>query len=323
MIRFKEKESTRSGQAMFEKIIEITNLSLAFERVKINKSCAGVDLMTVDRFERNLKHHLQELQLDLSRGTYAPLPLLKILVEKKDKEPRGLFIPTVRDRVVQTGCLQVVEPAFDASFEDCSFAYRKGRSVRQAVARVKHIYDAGYRWVVDADIDAFFDNIDHDILMKKIADLIQEERILGVIRSWVEAEVWDGKEVYKLDRGIPQGSVISPILANLFLDELDETLEAKGYKLVRFADDFLVLCKTPEKAQEALTLTEEILDKMSLALDEADIVHFDEGFTFLGVTFIRSMVMVPFERLKKERRVLYFPPPLNMAAYHLKKAKGW
>jgi group II intron reverse transcriptase/maturase len=304
-------------------IADLSVLSSAFLSVKANRGCAGVDGVTVEDFEKDLDGSLHALLHEVKSKTYNPLPLLKIIVDKGNGEGRGLCIPAVRDRVVQTAFLQTIGPVLEKEFEDCSFAYRKGRSVRQAVVRIQHLYDAGYRWVVDADIDAFFDNIDHDILMKKIAVLIQEERILGVIRSWVEAEVWDGKEVYKLDRGIPQGSVISPILANLFLDELDETLEAKGYKLVRFADDFLVLCKTPEKAQEALTLTEEILDKMSLALDEADIVHFDQGFTFLGVTFIRSLVMVPFERLKKERRVLYFPPPLNMAAYHLKKAKGW
>ena len=194
--------------------------------------------------------------------------------------------------------------------------------MRQAVARVQRLYDTGYRWVVHADIDAFFDQIDHRLLLQKVTRLIRDERILRLIELWVAAEVWDGRQVVTLTRGIPQGSVVSPILANLFLDELDEALEAEGYRLVRFADDFLILCKTPEKAREGLELTEEVLNKMSLQLDQADVVHFDQGFTFLGVMFVRSMAMVPFHRARPERKVLFVPPPLDLAAYRLKKARG-
>lgn len=311
------------SQPEFKQVVNRSNLAAAFDRVKANQGCAGVDLVTIDRFEQDLERHLQELQQNLSDGSYAPLPLLKILVEKKIGEPRGLLIPTVRDRTAQAAMLQVIEPLFEAAFEECSFAYRKGRSVRQAVARVQSLYDDGYRWVVDADIDAFFDSVDHGLLMEKVTTLIQDEKIVRLTRSSIEAEVWDGQNVFRMDRGIPQGSAVSPILANLFLDELDETLERKGFRLVRFADDFLILCKSQDQAQEALALTEETLRKMALTLDEAEIVHFEQGFTFLGVTFVRSMAMVPFERVQRERKVLYFPPPLNLPAYFLKKARGW
>ena len=152
---------------------------------------------------------------------------------------------------------------------------------------------------------------------------IRDKDILRLIELWIKAEVWDGESVKVIDKGIPQGSPISPILANLFLDELDEAMLKQGYKYVRYADDFLILSKTPEKAKESLEFTDEILEKMSLELDEADVISFEHGFKYLGVIFVRSLIMTPFDKPKRERKVLFMPPPLNMAAYLLKKKKGW
>ncbi|KHE90674.1 Group II intron-encoded protein LtrA [Candidatus Brocadiaceae bacterium S225] len=232
-------------------------------------------------------------------------------------------MPAVKDRVVQTAVLDVTRPLFEAEFEECSFAYRKGRSVKQAVYRIQEYYEDGYVWVVDADIDAFFDSVDHGILIKKVKKIIKNKDIIRLITMWIKAEVWDGKSVKTLEKGIPQGSAISPILANLFLDKFDEELLRNGHRLVRFSDDFVILTREREDAVTALKLTDRILERLSLELDEAEIVNFDDGFKFLGVTFLKSMTMVPFDRPKREKKILHYPQPLNLPIYFLKKNKGW
>lgn len=299
----------------FGTITDPETLSIAFQRVKENQGMAGVDGVTIARFEEELEGNLAFLGEEIRRGIYAPLPLLKILVAKSDGEPRGLCIPAVRDRVAQAAVLNVIGPVLEKEFEDCSFAYRKGRSVKQAVYRIKEYFEGGFRWVVDADVDAFFDSVDHELLLAKVERFIQDEGIFRLIELWIKGEIWDGQSIRVMEKGIPQGSPISPVLANLFLDEFDEALLKKGYKAVRYGDDFIVLCKSPDKAREALKFSIKTLEKLLLKLDESDIVSFDEGFKYLGVTFVRSMMMVPFERQKREKKVLYFPPPLNMQEY--------
>lgn len=308
---------------MLSSITNFLSLSNAFLQVKENQGCAGVDGVTIEEFEIDLPKNLSELAHELKLKQYAPLPLLKIIVDKGNGEGRTLCVPAVKDRIVQTTVLQIIEPILEKEFEECSFAFRKGRSVRQAVYKIKEYYESGYKWVVDADIDAFFESVDHELLFKKVKRYINDEYIVRLIESWIKAEIWDGESLKVMERGIPQGSPISPILANLFLDELDEEMLRNGQRYVRFADDFLILCKTPEKAKESLDDVEEKLKDTLLKLDEADIVSFDHGFKYLGVTFIKSLIMVPFDRQKKEKKVLYYPPPMNMSAYLLKKRKGW
>jgi len=305
----------RIASNLFFKIAEAANLRAAWVRVRDNRGCAGVDGISIETFEMLLDNNLSQLSQELIEETYHPLPLLKILVDKGNGESRALSIPTVRDRVAQAAALNLLQPIFEVEFEESSFAYRRGRSVRQAVLKVRQYYNQGYRWVLDADIDAFFDSVPHDRLLSKVAQLILDRRILRLLCHWVEAEVWDGQEVFRLTQGIPQGSVISPMLANLYLDELDEELLSQGLHLVRYADDFLVLCKDEAKAQQAVHLTKAILQRMELELDEADIVHFDQGFRFLGVIFCRSTILIPFDRDKKPKRVLYMPLPLDIKAY--------
>lgn len=244
-------------------------------------------------------------------------------MNKGNGEARPLLVPTVRDRVAQSATLEIIEPIFEAEFEEVSFAYRKGRSVRQAIYEVKKYRDKGYKWVVEADIDAFFDNVNHDLLFKRAEKILKDENIINLIKMWVGAEVYNGNSVSQIKEGIPQGAVISPILANLFLDHLDEELMRRKYKMVRFADDFLILCKEKEEAQEALEITDEILDKMFLELEEkkTSITSFNQGFKYLGVIFVKSLIMVPFEREKKEKKILYMPPPLDLDAYFRNRGK--
>jgi group II intron reverse transcriptase/maturase len=297
------------------------DLIKAFQQVKKNAGCAGVDGISIEEFEAELEKNCVDLAREVGSKSYLPLPLLKILIDKGGGETRALCIPAVRDRVLQTAVLEIVTPILDRKFEECSFGYRKGRSVLQAIETIRNYYDKGYHWVLDCDIDAFFDSVDHEILLRKVAASVSDENILRLIRLWIKGEIWDGETITIMDKGIPQGSPISPILANLFLDELDESLMARGQKIVRYADDFVVLCRTPEKAGAALSLTKEVLDRLVLRLDEAEIVNFDHGFRFLGVLFLKSMALRPLARKKELRGILHFPASLNMEAYFREKKK--
>jgi group II intron reverse transcriptase/maturase len=297
-------------------IASLETLYAAWDKVRDNHGCAGVDQVTIPFFAADLDINLRRLAYELESELYCPLPLLRILVDKGNGESRPLSIPVVRDRIAQAAALLILEPVFEAQFDDCSYAYRRGRSVRQAVMQVRNYYDQGYCWIVDADIDAYFDSVPQPRLLQKAAALIADTRIHRLLRLWLEADIWDGECISRMTIGLPQGSVISPILANLYLDEMDDTLLAQGLRLVRYADDFLILCKTREKALQAARLTDEVLDRMALELDEADIRTFDEGFKFLGVMFFRSLILLPFEAERRSRRVLYVPPPLDLTNYH-------
>lgn len=307
---------------MIESTISFDSLYSAFKDVKENRGCAGVDGVTIEQYEGILDINLRIMQRELVEQTYSPLPLLNILVDKGNGEARALCIPAVRDRVIQTAVLQQLAPALEKEFEECSFAYRKGRSVKQAVFRVKEYFEQGYQWVVDADIDAFFDSVDHALLLTKLKKYVPAPDMQKLIELWLKAEIWDGESLSVLQKGIPQGSPISPVLANLFLDALDEELLRKGYKYVRYADDFVILCKRHEDARHALHVSKQALEKLLLQLDEEQILSFEDGFKFLGVTFVRSMMMVPFDRPKKEKKVLFYPKPLNLDDYFLKKGNS-
>ncbi len=309
---------------MMSKITSLANLQAAFLRVEASQGMAGVDGVSIGAFKRQLPVNLAILMNELREGRYRPLPLLRFLVAKPDGSPRVLTVPTVRDRVAQAAVLNVTEPLFEAEFEDVSFAYRKGRSVKQAAYRIKDLREQGYLYIVEADIDAFFDNIDQNLLMAKVAQVISDSDVLRLIRLWVAAEVYDGEKVFVMEKGIPQGTVVSPTLANLFLDEFDEAIIARGHQLVRYSDDFIVLAKTRSEAESALAFTEEILAHLHLNLDEEDtgVTDFGTGFKYLGLIFLKDSILSPFDRPKKIRQILYMPPPFDLKGY-LAGKRAW
>ena len=267
------------------------NLHQAWSKVYENQGCAGVDRQTLAAFAEHLHLNLETLRDEVLHETYQPLPLLRVELEKPTGGKRPLSIPSVRDRVLQTAVTRVIEPVFEAGFEDCSFAYRKGRSVEQAVNRIQCLQRQGYQWVVDADIQSFFDNIDHTLLMQEVGKLIADTGLLRLIQQWLQASVIDGVRQFSMHKGVPQGSPIAPLLSNLYLDHLDEALLDNNLCLVRFADDFLILCKSQDRAEQALEITDDLLGQLRLKLNtrKTQIVHFDQGFRFLGVQFIRSL----------------------------------
>lgn len=302
---------------MLDEILERGNLYRAFERVRENFGCRGADGMTIRHFMNDLEREIDRLQDRLLRRRYRPYPLLQISVPKPSGGVRFLSVPTVRDRVAQTAVDLVVRPVFEADFEDCSFAFRKGRSVRDAVRKVCELREEGYRWLVDADINDCFGSIPHDRLLDRLRQLPLCEEVIDLFERWIRVEVYDGRRLFASERGIPQGSVVSPMLANLFLDQLDEGLALLEQKIVRYADDFLLLCRNRERAEGALEVTDALLDGLGLELHRGKtaIASFDQGFKFLGALFVGDDVYLPFSHRKPESEPPTLPPPLDLWTY--------
>ena len=303
---------------MIEEILERSNLRRAFARVEENHGCRGADGMTVGQFAADLEWELDRLQDRLLRRRYRPFPLLQIAIPKKSGGERLLRIPTVRDRVAQTAVDLVARPIFEAEFEDCSYAFRQGRSVRDAVRKVCELREQGFRWLLDADIDDCFGSIPYERLLDRLRRLDLDDYVLFLFESWVRAEVYDGRRLFTPERGLPQGSVVSPLLANLFLDELDESFILFEQVIVRYSDDFLILCRDEKRAEGALEVTDALLDGLGLTLqrEKTAISSFDRGFKFLGALFVGDEVYVPVPQSRGEETAhLALPRPLDLWAY--------
>ena len=277
--------------SLYDKVFNPVNLESAWVKVKSNRGGSGSDGQSVHKFDMKSKDELSKLSGQLRAGSYVPQPTLRKWIPKPGgKEMRPLGIPAVRDRVAQTALRNVVEPIFEAGFSGRSYGFRPGRGCKDALREVDRLLKAGYLWIVDADLKSYFDTIPHEKLMGLVEERIADGKILALLRSHLNQGVMDGLKEWIPDEGTPQGAVISPLLANIYLNPLDHEMAEKRFEMVRYADDFVVLCRSREEADEALSHIREWTMKAELTLhpEKTRIVHEVEGFEFLGYRFEKS-----------------------------------
>ncbi len=271
-----------------DKIYKRSNLWNASRKVRKNKGSGGVDGMSMETWVKSEGKLLEDLRGQLTRDRYRSKPVKRCYIEKPGSlKKRPLGIPTIRDRVAQQATQNILSPIFEAYFHESSHGFRPGRSCHTAAKEVRFWARKGYRHVVDLDIKGFFDNVDREILMEQVGKVVKDRRVLGLIRGWLGAGIMkEGKVRYEVS-GTPQGGVISPLLSNIYLTPMDNALSKHGNRFVRYADDVVILCKTREEAEKALTLVRGILKSLRLELSEekTKVSSFLEGFVFLGFHF--------------------------------------
>jgi RNA-directed DNA polymerase len=276
--------------SLIDKVIAPATLEAAWEKVLDNAGAAGVDGQSIERFEAQEQLYLAELATALREGKYRPQPIRRVEIPKGDGRTRPLGIPTVKDRIVQTAVKFALEPIFEATFRPTSYGFRPGRGCLDALREVDRLIAAGHTYVVDADLQSYFDTIPHDRLMQRVEERISDGRILELLRSWLAQDIMQDMQRWTPTEGTPQGAVISPLLANIYLHPLDERMAARGYRMVRYADDFVVLCKSQERAKTALADIRQWVAENGLRL-HPDKTHVGDcrlagqGFEFLGYRF--------------------------------------
>lgn len=276
--------------SLMDKVYAPRTLALAWEKVQANQGAAGVDGQSVERFAARAETYLAELHQELREGTYRPLPVKRVEIPKGDGKTRPLGIPTVKDRIVQTAVKLVIEPIFEVQFLPTSYGFRPQRGCQEALREVDRLLKAGYTSVVDADLQGYFDNIPHAALMERVSDSICDGRVLNLLRGWLEQDILSATARWTPLSGTPQGAVISPLLANLYRHPLDVQRQARGYSMARYADDFVILCRSSAEAAAALAEVKAWVAANGLHL-HPDKTHVGDsrqegqGFEFLGYRF--------------------------------------
>jgi RNA-directed DNA polymerase len=276
--------------SLYDKVYRLSNLKAAWKRVEANKGGGGVDKMSIATFAKNAEERLGKLSEALRTGTYKPLPVRRTYIPKPgSREQRPLGIPTIIDRIVQTALRNVIEPIFENEFDPGSYGFRPERGCQDALGEIERLLAAGYLDVVDVDVRKYFDSIPKPGLMNEVATRIADGRVLELIEAYLHQGVLEGMKLWTPEQGTPQGAVISPLLANVYLHPVDLAMRQAGYALIRYADDMVVMCRTKEEAEAALAKLRELLEERGLQLhpDKTRLAHLmvKPGFQFLGYEF--------------------------------------
>ena len=292
--------------SLIDKVYAPDNLTAAFTRVAANGGAAGVDHQTVAQYERHLSANQEKLATQLKDGSYRPQAVRRVWINKAGtKERRPLGIPTVRDRVAETALRNVLEPIFERDFAAQSYGFRPQRGTKQALRRVDALLKVGYTWVVDADLKNYFDSIPHEPLLARIQEKVSDGRVIKLLQAYLEQGVMEGLASWTPTEGTPQGAVISPLLSNIYLDPLDRLLASWGVEMVRYADDFVILCRTEAEARQALSWVQDWTANNGLSLHPEKTRIVDAtirgGFDFLGYHFERGYRWPRAKSIKKLR----------------------
>jgi group II intron reverse transcriptase/maturase len=275
--------------SMSSRLWDMRNLNEAWRKVKANKGSGGIDGESVEGFGAQFEQNLRELQRLLRTDRYQPDPVRRVYIPKANGGKRPLGIPTVRDRVVQQAVKNLLEPIFEESFLPCSHGYRPGKNAHQVIRKAEAYIERGYTWVVDADIKGFFDHVDHQIMMDLVREKVADGRVLDMVEAFLKSGVMNEGTYEETEEGTPQGGVISPLLANIYLNHFDRRMGEEGFLLLRYADDFLIFCKSEWEADKALKTAHRILEqelRLTLHPDKTRIVlAWKEGVEFLGFRF--------------------------------------
>ena len=290
--------------SLIDKVTPEQTLKIAFQKVADNQGAAGVDHVTIPMFEAHQDDELRRLSDQLRTGTYRPQAIRRHYIPKPGSpELRPLGIPTVRDRVVQTALRLVLEPIFENEFAEHSYGFRPGRGCKDALRRVDELLKAGYTFIVDADLKSYFDTIPHDRLMTLVGQKVSDGRVLNLIEAFLKQGVLDGLKEWTPEMGSPQGAVISPLLSNIYLNPLDHLMAREGLEMVRYADDFVILCRSPEEADRALAKVQDWTAEAGLILHptKTRIVNAqNDTFDFLGYRLGRGK---KFPRTKSMQKI--------------------
>lgn len=276
--------------SLIDKVYRAETLKEAWQKVAGNGGAAGVDGQSVKQFAAQAERYLKELSIALERGTYRPMPVRRVEIAKGGGKQRPLGIPVVKDRIVQTALKFVLEPIFEREFLEMSYGFRPGRGCKDALREVEGWLKEGYTFVVDADLRSYFDTIPHARLMERVKEHVSDGRVIELIEAFLQQDIIKDLERWTPVGGTPQGAVVSPLLANIYLHALDCQMKQKGYRMVRYADDFVVLCRSAEQAQAALAEVKAWVEANGLSLNDekthvGDCRQEGQGFEFLGYRF--------------------------------------
>lgn len=316
----------RKWHSLIDKVYALPNLQSAWERVRANQGAPGLDRMTIEKFAEDADGRLQQLSQELRAQTYRPQPVRRVYIPKSGGGQRPLGIPTVRDRIVQQALYQILGPIYEAQFSSRSHGFRPERGCHTALAVVDRALQHGYGWVVDADLQSFFDTVDHEKLLDTLNEEIADGKVLKLIRRILAAGVWlpDVAETEPTELGTPQGGPLSPLLANVYLHGFDQALSQAGYGLVRYADDFVVFARSESEALAALELARTVLEgQLGLRLhpDKTRVVAVTEGFEFLGFHYFADPKQGTLRKEVRRKSVRRFRDRLRELTPRLKNQR--